>query len=274
MEYLISGLVLTFLVLLVLGAATGRINLGACCSIADPSRDLRMRAAYESEPGQARCRRPLSTRRPPFRADRGLAHRPLSLMCPPWFRHDEYGGGPRCPEGRAGERSALPSARADGDHRDGDALPLPGTAERALLAQLLLTPGRTLPASLLVDRLWGESTLPVDPMNALQIRVSKLRRSLKANGAADFVTREGVGYRANVDPTAVDAVDFAHRISAARAAAPRPPTWTCTPRSSRTSWTPTTARWRCGAASRSPTSPPSSGPAPRSPALTSCASPA
>jgi predicted ATPase/DNA-binding SARP family transcriptional activator len=101
---------------------------------------------------------------------------------------------------------------------DGSPVPLPGTAERALLAQLLLSPGRTLPATMLIDRLWAESTLPVDPMNALQIRVSKLRRSLKANGAPDLVTREGVGYRANVDPTAVDAIDFAHRIRAARAA--------------------------------------------------------
>ena len=80
-------------------------------------------------------------------------------------------------------------------------------------------PGRTLPATLLFDRLWAESTLPVDPMNALQIRVSKLRRNLKGNGAPDLVTREGVGYRADVDPTAVDAVDFADRIRAARAAA-------------------------------------------------------
>ena len=101
---------------------------------------------------------------------------------------------------------------------DGAAVPLPGTAERALLAQLLLSPGRTLPASLLVDRLWAESTLPVDPMNALQIRVSKLRRSLKANGAPDLVTREGVGYRANIEPAAVDVIDFAHRIRVARAA--------------------------------------------------------
>jgi len=78
MEYLISGLVLTFLVLLVLGAATGRINLGACCSIADPSRDLRMRAAYESEPGHGkddavgRC--PLAGHLPD--ADRALADPP------------------------------------------------------------------------------------------------------------------------------------------------------------------------------------------------------
>ena len=57
-------------------------------------------------------------------------------------------------------------------------------------------------------------------MNALQIRVSKLRRALKSIGAPDAVTREGVGYRANVDPRAVDAVDFATRIREARAAVP------------------------------------------------------
>jgi predicted ATPase/DNA-binding SARP family transcriptional activator len=102
---------------------------------------------------------------------------------------------------------------------DGAPVKLPGTAERALLAQLLLSPGRTIPATMLVDRLWSESTLPVDPMNALQIRVSKLRRALKAMGVGDVVTREGVGYRATVDPSTVDVLDFADRIRAARTAA-------------------------------------------------------
>lgn len=96
---------------------------------------------------------------------------------------------------------------------------VPGSAERALLVQLLLTPGRTIPATMLVDRLWSESALPVDPMNALQIRVSKLRRSLKAHGAENMVSREGVGYRATVDPSSVDAVHFATRIREARAGA-------------------------------------------------------
>lgn len=96
-------------------------------------------------------------------------------------------------------------------------VPLPGGAERALLAQLALSPSRTLPASLLIDRLWAETTLPVDPMNALQIRVSKLRRSLTAQGAPNLVTREGVGYRAGLEPSAVDAVDFANRVRALRA---------------------------------------------------------
>jgi predicted ATPase/DNA-binding SARP family transcriptional activator len=100
---------------------------------------------------------------------------------------------------------------------DGASAKLPGVAERALLAQLLLAPGRTLPATLLVDRLWSGATLPVDPMNALQIRVSKLRRALRAMGVAELVMRDGVGYRANVDPSDVDALDFADRVRSARA---------------------------------------------------------
>src|SRR6478752_4080250 len=102
---------------------------------------------------------------------------------------------------------------------DGATVKLPGIAERALLAQLLLSPGRTIPATMLVDRLWSESTLPVDPMNALQIRVSKLRRALKAMGVGDVVTREGVGYRASIDASTVDVLDFADRSRTARTAA-------------------------------------------------------
>ena len=62
----------------------------------------------------------------------------------------------------------------------------------------------------------GRLCLPVDPMNALQIRVSKLRRALKAVGVGDVVAREGVGYRATIDASTVDALDFAGRIPSAR----------------------------------------------------------
>ena len=99
---------------------------------------------------------------------------------------------------------------------EGRPVGMPGAAERAVLVQLLLSPGRTIPATMLVDRLWSESSLPIDPMNALQIRVSKLRRSLKTIGVPEVVTREGVGYRANVDPGSVDAVDFVARVREAR----------------------------------------------------------
>ena len=87
--------------------------------------------------------------------------------------------------------------------KEGQPLASPAAAERALLAQLLLSPGRTIPATSLVDRLWSDSPLPVDPMNALQTRASKLRRALKAGGVTDVVEREGSGYRAIVDATAL-----------------------------------------------------------------------
>jgi DNA-binding SARP family transcriptional activator len=126
----------------------------------------------------------------------------------------------------------------------GQPVPLPGTAERALLAQLLLSPGRSIPATVLVDRLWSESSLPVDPMNALQIRVSKLRRSLRAARLDDVVSREGAGYRAHVEPASVDAVDFVQRVREVRAATPTPAP--PNPPTSRR----TTRRWPCGGASR------------------------
>jgi DNA-binding SARP family transcriptional activator len=101
---------------------------------------------------------------------------------------------------------------------DGEARRLPGLAERALLVQLLLEGGRTLAASSLINRLWTESTLPVDPVNALQVRVSKLRRSLASVGAADLVTRDSNGYRAHVTGQAVDALEFEALLRGARSA--------------------------------------------------------
>jgi predicted ATPase/DNA-binding SARP family transcriptional activator len=97
---------------------------------------------------------------------------------------------------------------------DGQPLALPGAAERALLALLLLSPGRMVTANTLIDRLWGEA-LPADPSNALQLRVSKLRRALAGTDAA--VARDGVGYRVDLAPGAVDVVAFASGVRAARA---------------------------------------------------------
>jgi predicted ATPase/DNA-binding SARP family transcriptional activator len=100
---------------------------------------------------------------------------------------------------------------------DGRRLPLPGAAERGLLALLLLSAGRTVAATSLIDRLWSAETLPVDPVNALQTRVSKLRRALARVGV-DVVAREGSGYLASVEPGSVDVETFVARVRAARAA--------------------------------------------------------
>jgi predicted ATPase/DNA-binding SARP family transcriptional activator len=59
--------------------------------------------------------------------------------------------------------------------------------------------------------------LPADPLNALQLRVSKLRRALSAH-APDVIVREASGYRADVDPDRVDLHRFVSLARAARAA--------------------------------------------------------
>jgi predicted ATPase/DNA-binding SARP family transcriptional activator len=107
---------------------------------------------------------------------------------------------------------------------DGQVRSLPGGGERELLALLALSAGRVLPTSALVDALWGED-LPANPGNALQVRVSKLRRALKAAGipGALVVTRPP-GYLLDVEPQAVDALLFAGHVAAARAAVDADPT--------------------------------------------------
>ncbi|MGY0388261.1 AfsR/SARP family transcriptional regulator [Nocardioides sp. WG-D5] len=100
---------------------------------------------------------------------------------------------------------------------DGEPVKVPGSAERALLAVLLLARGRIVPASALIDRLWADSALPADPLNALQLRVSKLRRVFK-NMGLDLVQRDGGGYRAAVDPGSIDAEAFERHIREVRAA--------------------------------------------------------
>ncbi len=60
--------------------------------------------------------------------------------------------------------------------------PLAGRGERALLALLALSPGKAVAITTLIDALWNPGDLPHDPANALQLRVSKLRRALSGLG--------------------------------------------------------------------------------------------
>src|SRR2546421_1894283 len=99
---------------------------------------------------------------------------------------------------------------------DGVAQHGPGRGERALLAVLALSAGRVVAASTLIDQLWPSDELPGDPPNALQLRVSKLRRALAPMGRADLVARHGAGYRLNLEPAAVDVHRFSSLIEAAR----------------------------------------------------------
>jgi DNA-binding SARP family transcriptional activator len=95
---------------------------------------------------------------------------------------------------------------------------LPGRGERALVAVLALAERRTVPDTTLIEQLWSEGQRPVDPSNALQTRVSKLRRAMTAAGGGHLLTRDGPGYRLDIDPAAVDIHRFAAVTAAARRA--------------------------------------------------------
>jgi predicted ATPase/DNA-binding SARP family transcriptional activator len=100
---------------------------------------------------------------------------------------------------------------------DGQVRSLPGGGERELVALLALSAGRVVPVPALVDALWGEA-LPANPGNALQVRVSKLRRALAAaGGPGELVVTRPPGYLLDVDRDHVDALWFADQVTAARA---------------------------------------------------------
>jgi predicted ATPase/DNA-binding SARP family transcriptional activator len=102
--------------------------------------------------------------------------------------------------------------------RDGDApVRVPGAKERALLADLLVHAGRVVSADRLVEDLWGDDP-PGNPANALQGRVSALRRAL-GPGAGLVVTRPP-GYVLEVAPEAVDAGRFERLVADAAALGP------------------------------------------------------
>ena len=87
--------------------------------------------------------------------------------------------------------------------RDGQPVALGGRAQRALLARLLLEPGRTVPVSRLVDDLWGERA-PATASKMIQIYVSMLRKVLPEGV---LVTRPP-GYAVELPREAIDLSRF------------------------------------------------------------------
>ncbi|MFE9694489.1 BTAD domain-containing putative transcriptional regulator [Micromonospora sp. NPDC005806] len=89
-------------------------------------------------------------------------------------------------------------------------------AVRALLARLVLAAGRVVSADALTDALWGDQP-PADATNALQLRVSKLRRALVATGAGgELLVTRAPGYQLAVASAAVDAYRFERLLERAR----------------------------------------------------------
>lgn len=78
-----------------------------------------------------------------------------------------------------------------------------GAKVRRLLALLVADVGAVVPAERLAEQLYGDC-LPSNVTNALQTRVSQLRRTI----GADLVIGRPPGYVLAVAPEAVDAVRF------------------------------------------------------------------
>ena len=92
---------------------------------------------------------------------------------------------------------------------DGEPVTVPEVKVRALLADLLVDPGRVVSADRLAQDLWGEHQ-PRDPANSLQTKVSQLRRTLEAAepGGRALVVHQPPGYLLRTAPDAVDAQRF------------------------------------------------------------------
>jgi DNA-binding SARP family transcriptional activator len=97
----------------------------------------------------------------------------------------------------------------DGD----DAVDVPGAKQRALLALLAVNAGTVVSDGRILDELWGDA-LPDNPANALQKRVSELRKLL----GADRVSRRGDGYVLELPRHDVDSLDFEDQVAVAHTA--------------------------------------------------------
>src|SRR3989440_522245 len=96
--------------------------------------------------------------------------------------------------------------------REGDrVLPLPGVRQRALLSILLLHANEVLPASLLIELLWGDRT-PPSAAKGLQVHISELRKLL----GKDCIYTRAPGYALRVDPGELDLERFEKLVGEAR----------------------------------------------------------
>ena len=88
--------------------------------------------------------------------------------------------------------------------RNGDVLRLGGKRQKALLALLLLQPGRAVPVDTLADELWNGEP-PAGAETTIRSYVSRLRSVL---GDEPALASTGAGYALATDPERVDAARF------------------------------------------------------------------
>src|SRR6266516_1995845 len=98
---------------------------------------------------------------------------------------------------------------------DDRSIALGGQKQRALLALLLLEPGRVVSVDRIVDALWGERP-PRTAITSLQNFVSQLRKVL----GPELLETKAPGYRVRVRPGQLDLDRFRVLVESARASSP------------------------------------------------------
>ncbi len=100
---------------------------------------------------------------------------------------------------------------------EGRVVEVRGSKPKGLLALLGLRAGAVVSAGRIVEQLWGDREIR-DPLNAVQVLVSKLRRALAAASGQGYqlIATTGSGYRLDVAPEVVDAVRFDQLTSEGR----------------------------------------------------------
>lgn len=86
-------------------------------------------------------------------------------------------------------------------------LPLTSAKQRALLGILLLHANEVVPRERLIEELWGPKP-PKGAVKTLQVHVSQLRKTLRGEGAAEFLRTRGRGYAIELDPDCIDLHKF------------------------------------------------------------------
>lgn len=100
---------------------------------------------------------------------------------------------------------------------DGGPVAVGGPQLRMLLALLASEAGSPVSRERVIDDLYGGEP-PADAKHAVQSQISRLRRALRAAGAAECVESTAAGYRLAIDPATVDAHRFTRLVSDARGA--------------------------------------------------------
>ncbi|HEX6228364.1 MAG TPA: winged helix-turn-helix domain-containing protein, partial [Solirubrobacterales bacterium] len=89
-------------------------------------------------------------------------------------------------------------------------LPLGGPKQRTAFSLLAARAGEVVSIDALIDGLWGGESTP-GARSTLQTYVSNLRAAI-----GDVIVRDGGGYRLDLDPGRVDAVQFERAVEDAR----------------------------------------------------------